>query len=541
MNAHASLTEHPARRVEVATAVTIATGLALAGMRAFHLAGHYGRDLLLDDAFISFRYARNLARGEGLVFNPGERVEGYTNFLWTALLGVLDRLGAPPPAASMALAWLATAGTVVLLALLGRRLLAGAPAAPLLAALPALVFAATGAVGRYVVAGMETPLFVFLLTLALWLEVRSAPAAAIGLTLAAATLTRPEGALFFAVFAAYRLAAGPAGGGRGRLAEALRLFAGFAALAAPFLAWRLAYYGDWLPNAFYVKVGGVPEGALLARGWSHLVQMVRGSSLEAPLVLALFALPAARARRVWLLAWGLIAAAAAFVVAAGGDFLHFFGPRFLLPALPPLLLAAAGGVGWALGRLPPAGRWARGLAAAALLALLANALVWSWPRKPAELGFVAAVGAGWADLGRWLAVHSEPDAVVAIGAVGYVPYYSERRTLDMLGLTDRHIARLDLPLGRGVPGHEKHDTGYVLDRRPDYLVFTRVDPEGVPFLVAWDRWRERIESEYELLALVRTGGPPGPSVLTGEPFTPERWKQGYQMTVYRLRRAAAGP
>ena len=46
-----------------------------------------------DDAFISFRYARNLVRGHGLVFNPGEAVEGYTNFLWTlglALGMILD-------------------------------------------------------------------------------------------------------------------------------------------------------------------------------------------------------------------------------------------------------------------------------------------------------------------------------------------------------------------------------------------------------------------------------------------------------------------
>ncbi|MCY3959730.1 MAG: hypothetical protein OXG65_15775, partial [Chloroflexi bacterium] len=35
-----------------------------------------------DDAFISFRYVRNLLEGHGLVFNPGEYVEGYTNFLW---------------------------------------------------------------------------------------------------------------------------------------------------------------------------------------------------------------------------------------------------------------------------------------------------------------------------------------------------------------------------------------------------------------------------------------------------------------------------
>ena len=41
---------------------------------------------LADDAFISFRYSRNWANGEGLVYNAGERVEGYTNFLWVAVL-----------------------------------------------------------------------------------------------------------------------------------------------------------------------------------------------------------------------------------------------------------------------------------------------------------------------------------------------------------------------------------------------------------------------------------------------------------------------
>ena len=44
---------------------------------------------LTDDAFISFRYARNLLEGHGLVFNPGERVEGYTNFLWVLELAAL--------------------------------------------------------------------------------------------------------------------------------------------------------------------------------------------------------------------------------------------------------------------------------------------------------------------------------------------------------------------------------------------------------------------------------------------------------------------
>lgn len=43
---------------------------------------------ITDDGFISFRYAQNLANGHGLVYNIGERVEGYTNFLWVLLMSV---------------------------------------------------------------------------------------------------------------------------------------------------------------------------------------------------------------------------------------------------------------------------------------------------------------------------------------------------------------------------------------------------------------------------------------------------------------------
>src|SRR4030042_1361768 len=48
----------------------------------------------VDDAYISFRYAENAAKGYGLVFNPGERVEGYTNFLWVILLAGFYWIGA---------------------------------------------------------------------------------------------------------------------------------------------------------------------------------------------------------------------------------------------------------------------------------------------------------------------------------------------------------------------------------------------------------------------------------------------------------------
>src|SRR5439155_1209101 len=89
--------------VRRAVAAVLVTAAALL---AFHVRTYA---FLCDDAFISFRYARNFAHGHGLVFNPGfERVEGYSNFLWVVVLAGLDRLGLEPPRASLLLSWAST-------------------------------------------------------------------------------------------------------------------------------------------------------------------------------------------------------------------------------------------------------------------------------------------------------------------------------------------------------------------------------------------------------------------------------------------------
>ena len=69
---------------------------------------------LCDDAFISFRYARNLLEGHGLVFNPGEYVEGYSNFLWTLELALLWALFDLRP--EYVAPWLSVACTVATIA-----------------------------------------------------------------------------------------------------------------------------------------------------------------------------------------------------------------------------------------------------------------------------------------------------------------------------------------------------------------------------------------------------------------------------------------
>jgi arabinofuranosyltransferase len=490
--------------------------------------------LLLDDAFISFRYAANLVAGHGLVFNPGERVEGYTNFLWTVLLAACRWLGLDIPAMSVGLAFVFSLGTLVLLLALARRLLAGAPG--WIVAAPALLFGASAATTRYVLSGMETPLFVFLITLGLYLAVdRRRRPFATGAAFAFAAMTRPEGVLYFGlVFVAALLARPePENAGARRLATAATLAGGFVVFYAPYFLWRLSYYGYLLPNTFYVKVAG-SDSHLATRGLTHLRAIVRIASLEAPLLFALGALPAVWRDRRWRLLGAVVLATLIYFVAIGGDFLFFFGPRFLMPALPALLLLDAEALR-ALA-VSPAQRYYRSLLGASVLAaLLVNAAWFSWPARFDRLRDVSLLNRSWTEVGRWLRQNSPPGALVAVGAAGRIPYYSRLRTLDILGLTDLHIAHLDIRLGDGFPGHEKSDPSYVLSRKPDYIVFARLDLQGRPLMGNWDRVLPEFEEAYEMIALAKASESPGPWILPADAYSDDLGRRGYRGAIFRRR------
>src|SRR5262245_35741540 len=115
----------------------------------------------VDDAFISYRYARNLAAGHGLVYNPGERVEGYTNFLWTVLISGALRLGWDAEFAGRALGVLSSLGLLATILWYVAKTVESPAAlwvAPVFLAIsPGLAVWATG--------GLETPLFALLVTL----------------------------------------------------------------------------------------------------------------------------------------------------------------------------------------------------------------------------------------------------------------------------------------------------------------------------------------------------------------------------------------
>ena len=407
---------------------------------------------VLDDTYISLRYAQHLAEGQGLVYNSGERVEGYSNFLWTVFLALPCVLRIPPvPFLKIALS-LAALATAYFTVRLGRAsgLAPGEARDRWLAWTPGWLFLITPLVIERTADGLETLPFSLLLVVAVtWTleENASRKSARLGLALAALAMMRPDGVMF----APLLLGVAAARGARpGRLARtALFCFVPLALYAVA----RHAYYGDWLPNTFYAKRGGSTE-------WTYGWRSFRAFLAETGGWVWLVAVPALVWRKSRGTAWVLLAVVVtrvAFHVWAGGAWIGRY--RFLLPALPMgyVLLCAV------LGTLRVRAVRPFALGASALL-LLGPA----WARYPAVerealvygRGLLAAHGA----LGRAVLARTAPEAVIAMDDAGLGPYLARRRNVDMLGLNDRHIARL--------PGRfsYKYDVPYVLSRSPDLVV-----------------------------------------------------------------------
>jgi hypothetical protein len=256
---------------------------------------------------------------------------------------------------------------------------------------------------------------------------------------------------------------------RRALAGAAWLGGGLAAL----LGFGVLYYGDPLPNTFYLKATGAPLSLVLGSGWA---QLLAWAGLVPALFLAGVVALRERRRPPVLVCAGLVATALLYHVWVGGDWLVWYGSRFVTPVLPFLLLLGAAGCRALFAMWIPAGALGRGPVAAGLgaLALLPAFLTnpevpaneWLLPGAPTML---REVNARHVRLALYLREHADPQTSIAAHWAGVVPYFSRLPTVDVLGKSDRHIARL--AVDRFAPGHSKWDWDYVLGvRRPDLFI-----------------------------------------------------------------------
>jgi arabinofuranosyltransferase len=404
---------------------------------------------LCDDAYISFRYARNLIEGRGLVFNAGERVEGYTNFLWVLeLSGLWKILGVRPETGCTILSTLYTAGTAALTFVLAwsgpfreRRAFVAWGALLLLAA--SHTFAVWGT------SGLETRQFTFFVLLAIvclraW-RGRVSLLVLSSLALAAGEYTRPEANLLFGCCLAWLVLE------RARARELLTFAGPFAALVGAHFLWRWSYYGDLWPNTYYAKhVRAWPEA-----GFQYLLAATIETGLYA-LVPAAVAGLLARLRRgdaTHLLALACILPHAAYVVWIGGDHFEY---RVLDLYWPLLAVAGLEGI-VALSRRAD-------LAAVAMLGVLLLCTVTVQEAKAA-----AVSGLSTREATHRLAVRIERDRFPFLCAIPGVAqalgsYNRANAYLAQHGIAAPHVEHkvfwLEL-LGQFSPYEALHGTGWI--------------------------------------------------------------------------------
>jgi hypothetical protein len=418
----------------------------------------------IDDSYIFYRYAANWAAGLGPVFNRGEHVEGFSSFLWTAILAVAGAVGLPPQRAGPVLGVAFAAGTVVLVVALA---LALATRQPWLAAASGVALALSPAFAVYASSGMDTALFAFVLLCAVGASARYVESARAGAPLRRAgavalaaiialVLARAEGPIYaIAIALAAATLCGPGAPARSAMAR-LALPAGAALATAVVVVVRQLVYGTWTPATVMAKgytihlLGeGLRNPGRLNLVWEDALRFgvdYAGALTFVVLVLVTIAI-AIRSRREHRLdalpVLGTVAIALGLGVAVwnGGDWMPY--RRLLVPVLP--LMVPLGG--WAAGtivcRLARAARHtgaaiklgsvaALGGATLAVLAggLSAGAVAPRYEARQLE------------GIGRLLQTSPRPVRLLT-NLAGILPYYAGSHTYvwDMLGLTDIHNAR----------------------------------------------------------------------------------------------------
>ena len=458
--------------------------LLLAGLALYVLVGVHFLNFAPDDVYITLRYAANVAAGQGPVYNVGERVEGYSNPLFLALLALLQPLLASPRnmvLAAKLIGLIAGLLAVAAAAALARRDPEGSPywgLAPLLVGLG-------GYLAFWSASGLETGLHALLVVVAVGGYIRAletgrcAWRALCGLLFALVALSRPEGAVFLvaAVIARALLLLRDRRGPDA--ADGAFLVLAIAPIVAHFV-WRHSYYGVWWPNTFYAKAGG---------GWSTWTDGARylllavgpacwGSAILLP-VLALGLAPWRKATPRTLVLWLAVLAQAGFIIVAGGDWMP--GWRFIAPVAPLLALLAPGAVARLLDVLhrrrlvEQFGGWIKWLPLALIILVMASHLysVKQLSHQPSGwrgLDDAQMFAAPYKRAADWLAQQARPGDWLATGEAGLIPYLTGLPTIDCFGLTDAHLAR--------VPGkrHEKVDPDYILGRKPRFLLIGGAHP-----------------------------------------------------------------
>lgn len=466
---------------------------------------------LFDDAMISMQFAKNFARGEGLVWNAGgERVEGFSNPLWVLVMAGLHLL--PVPLTETSLYVQLVSLICLLLNLWMIKGLAEHLSGNRLVALAAVFLTAFYfPLNNWSLQGMEVGLQALLLSTALLLSLRAHQQ---GRFQPWAYVLLGLGVLLRMDTAAPAVALTAALAWIDPVHRRRHLLAGLAAVGGTLLAltlWRVGYYGDPLPNTYHLKLGTGSSLLRISIGLRRLWDFIWASNW------ALFALPLALLvldrRKVLLPILAAILAQVGYSVYVGGDAWEHVGGanRFIAVVMPLFFVLYA----HTLGELASAvvtsikkrPAWVQPLTQLGLLVWVGMSLlnfntlsvqngfrVWTLLNKPV---FVSG-SERYVGMGLTLAELTTPEATIAVATAGNLPYFSERTSIDLQGKVDpviaRQPARLNASLfepGNYRPGHNKWDYSYSIGvLKPDVVaqLVDETQEEAEPYLREYEKY-----------------------------------------------------
>lgn len=435
---------------------------------ALLVAGLYFYHYVPDDTFITLRYARNVARGDGFVFNRGVHLEGYTNFLWLIILAAASRLGLPLLGTARALSLVFSLIVLGLTFSLSRDSVRRATLkgwdGGFASLLPSMLLSASAPFLVWSLAGTEIPLYTALLLLGFKLLRDGRPPAAVFTVFGLLGLVRPDGLLFYALAGIFLLRRGGNRGGIVATGAALLLF-----FFGPYLTWKWFYFGSLVPNTFYAKTG--PPDLMLSNGAKYIGAYM--ASYGYLLILGMLLLKKNFLKeRMMVQALAFVLAHWSALLLLGGDWMPHF--RLLLPTLPLVLLAMNEGLVAAVAQRSaqiPEGERGSSIPLVAMVLVL-------FVMFPGGLRYERFEKERFAvhlfsRLGKSLQVMLPPGTSLGLGSTGAIGYYTDMEIVDILGLTEKHIARRGLVVA-SQPGHMKTDGAYVLGRKPDLLLLGNV-------------------------------------------------------------------
>ncbi|RKX30066.1 MAG: hypothetical protein DRP47_00050 [Candidatus Zixiibacteriota bacterium] len=425
--------------------------IILLGTVAARLFFHALTRFTFDDAFITFRYAANLAAGNGFVFNLGDRVLGTTTPLFTLILAALGAIGVPIPTTALVVSLLASGLTAIFIFRLADSIGFGRftfVPVTLYVLFPRLLPTDTG--------GMETALFTLLVTAAFYYQYQRLPMHAV-IMAALATLVRPEGLLVLGILLAYI--------GLRQLRRVFALAVMAVLILLPWVVFASVYFGSPIPNSIGAKL------ALYSRVWASSTSdnFIFVMGWHNPFGWVMFALAVVggwrlmrkyqfgRLEFVWMLV--------TIVALTFSSTLVF--RWYIAPIYPIYILFASASVliladKWRM--LADVSRIQQLLIGAVLVILLAVANYPTVRNYRHEWDVLSTIHDG---VIRYIHANADENDVVATEDLGYVGYYCERRILDRAGLVSPEAASYNR---RG------DYMGLIIDSRPEWLVISPSDP-----------------------------------------------------------------